>query len=131
MSILDSNYFYDIYCSKAADECESLESALNCVCPECGHGDDILKYYVERHDNDPDFETKVEMLGYARIARLLSELITTSYDIFKPWCKRQYLSLIAENDEDLTANERHWKHIITDQFTYYKKAFDKVDETLD
>ena len=131
MDILDSSYFYDIYCSKRADECSSLEEAMDCVCPECSCGDEILRYYIESHDKDEGFETEIEMLGYAKIARLLRDLTMTSYDIFKPWCKRQYLSLIAENDEDLTANERHWKHIATEEYNLYKEAFDKVDETLD
>lgn len=131
MGILDSSYFYDIYCSKRADECNSLNEAFGCYCPECDNGDDIIKYYVERHEKDEKFEVEVEWLGYAKIAQLLTILMGTSYDIFKPWCKRQYMSLIAENDEDLTAHEIYWKRRVTDQFTYYKNAFDKVDETLD
>lgn len=131
MSILDSEYFYDVYCSKLADECNNLKDALSCYCDECGHGADVIRYYVERHEKDENFETEVEYLGYSKIAQLLDILLPTKYDIRKPWYKRQCLSLLGEDDKDLTAHEIHWKRIIANIYDYYKKGFDKVDETLD
>ena len=131
MSILDSEYFYDVYCSKRADECKSLQEALSCYCSECDSGHDIVRYYVERHDKDSDFENQVDWLGYPKIALLLTILSCTSYDIFKPWCKRQYLGLMHENDEDLTDHERYWKRRITCQYDIYQKTWEQVDETLD
>ena len=131
MGILDSEYYYDLYAQKAAEECNSLKEALNCYCSECGQGDDIICYYVERHEKDENFETEVEQLGYTKIAQLLDILLPTEYNIMKPWYKRQCLSLLGEDDKDLTLNEIRWKSIIANIYSYYKKGFDKVDETLD
>lgn len=131
MGILDSAYYYDLYTQKAAEECNSLETAMDGVCSECGEGCEIVAKYVQMHDKDEDFQREVFELGYTGIARLFLILLQSDYNIFVPWLKREVLELLKEDPEDLSWTEQDYQRYIQNWYDYYKKDFDEVDETLD
>ena len=124
----DASYHYEQYCRKIAEECESLEDALSCVCEECGAREEVVMYYVKMHDKDEDFDKQIFVLGYIKIAKLLLTLLCTDYDIFVPWYKRECLELMTENPEDLSPTEQHYQRVIKNWYEYYQKSFDEVSE---
>ena len=127
----DSLYYYHLYAQKAAEECNSLEMAMDGICSECGEGYEIVTEYVKIHDKDEDFQREVFELGYIGIARLFLILLQSNYNIFVPWLKREVLELLGENPEDLSSTERHYQRSGKGWYEYYQEAWDKVDETLD
>lgn len=127
----DSLYYYHLYAKKAAEECSSLEMAMDGICSECGEGYEIVSEYVKMHDKDEDFQREVFELGYNGIARLFLILLQSDYEIFVPWLKREVLELLEENPEDLSSTEQHYQRIVQGWYDYYKEDWDKVDETLD
>lgn len=127
----DAYYYYKLYEQKAAEECKNLEQAMSCFCNECGSGYNIIGHYVQLHEKDENFPCEVAELGYTGIARLFLLLLTSDYNIFVPWLKREVLELINEDPEALSSTEQHYQRRIKNWYDYYEKAWDEVDETLD
>lgn len=131
MGILNSAYYYDLYAQKAAEECNSLEVAMDGICSECGEGYEIVAKYVQMHDKDEDFQREVSELSYTETARLFLILLQSDYNIFVPWLKREVLELLKEDPEALSWTEQDYQRSIQNWYDYYKKDWDEVEETLD
>lgn len=129
---MDSYDYYKLYAQARAEECQTLKEAYSCYLSGGQNGDAILVNYVKLHDKDKDFEQEVYWLSYDHIARLLEEVLFLSdYNVFQPWCKRAYLYLLSIDAEKLPAYDVYWRDTVAETYDFYKKSWDKVDETLD
>lgn len=129
---MDSYDYSKLYAQARAEESESLKEAYDCYLSGGQDSDEILVDYIKLHDKDKDFEEQIYALSYDHIARLLEEVLLPShYNIFQPWCKRAYKYLLSADAEKLPAYDIYWRDVSADTYDFYKKSWDKVDETLD